>query len=258
MIFANRMRLTFGKDYLGPAILVEGPLELRVLTLSDVWKLDGSSDDARKCWRLSCGTSITRTSNKCPDQFLNVFNDEINKLPATEIHPALVNGLESETFRLMPHISTDTNTRFQEFLAILDSEFDFNINSCKNKNMVPFVDGMGPNLMTIVDDKPAILPEIPPVYLAPEEWRVSMWRISNYMIGPICMGGLEDNEQIQFDGLRIAPGELTLELKGLFYFHMAISILIFDANVSGSPHAPYLSEFLRLFSKGIRFLDQLT
>jgi len=256
MRLSSGISLTFGSDYLGPAILIEGALNSRILTKTEEWELGANHNAARdtlKCWRLSSGKSITRTTNQCPDEFLNILIREIDKVHTTQLHPALVKGLESEAKRLLPSISTDANKQFQEFLALLDAEFEFNINSTKNKDMAPFVDDIGPYLLTIIDDKPVILPEIPPIYLAPKEWRLSMWRINNYMIGPLLMDELEDSERIQFKGLSIASDELTLELKGLFYFHMARFILFFES-WQGNPDALHLQEFIRLFKSGIRFI----
>lgn len=259
MRLSSGISLTFGSDYLGPAILIEGDLDSRILTKTEEWKLGENHNAARdtlKCWRLSSGKSITRTTNQCPDEFLNILIREIDKIPTTQLHPALVKGLESEAKRLLPTISTDANNQFQEFLALLDSEFGFNLNSNKNKNMLPFVDDIGPCLLTIIDGNPVVLPEIPLTYLAPKEWRLSMWRINNYMIGPLLMDELEDSEQIQFKGLSMASDELTAELKGLFYFHMARFILFFEA-WQDNPDAPHLQEFIRLFKSGIRFLECL-
>jgi hypothetical protein len=258
MRLSSGITLTYGSDYLGIAILVESALDSRRVTNMEEWKLDKATnlDSSKRCWRLSRGKSIERTTNQCPPDFLNVLIREIDKLSTSQVHPALIDGLESEAKRLLPNISADANNKFQEFLALLNSEFNFNISSTKGENMVPFVDDIGPNLLTLIDQKPVILPEIPPVYLAPSEWRLSMWRVNNYMIGPLLIDELSDNEQIRFDGLSIPKKELTPEAKGLFYFHMARFILFFEA-WQRSSDALYLQEFIRLFKGGIRPLESL-
>lgn len=258
MRLSNGIDLTFGSDYLGPALLIENDSAARLLTNTEEWELDSKSslDSPRRCWRLTDGTAITRTTNQCPSEYLDILLAEIDKLPAHNIHPALEQGLESEAKRLLPEISAEANHKYQEFIALLDSEYGFNIDSQTNQNMVPFSDDIGPNLLTIIDQEPAVLPEISPIYLAPANWRLTMWRVSNYMTGPLLMDELADSERIQFDGLSLSESELTPELTGLFYFHMARFSLFFEA-WQANPNASSLQEFIRLFKSGVRPIESL-
>ncbi|MEM9484767.1 MAG: hypothetical protein AAGA83_13890 [Cyanobacteria bacterium P01_F01_bin.116] len=239
-------------------MLIEDDSAARLLTNIEEWTLDAKSslDSPRRCWRLAEGRTITRTTNQCPSEYLEVLLTEIDKLPAHTIHPALEHGLESEAQRLLPEISAEANRKFQEFIASLDSEYGFNINSQNGQNLVPFSDDIGPNLLTIIDQNPVILPEIPPLYLAPADWRLTMWRVSNYMTGPLPINEIADSEKIQFNGLSLSASELTPELTGLFYFHMARFILFFEA-WEANPNAPVLQEFIRLFKGGIRPIESL-
>ena len=118
--------------------------------------------------------------------------------------------------------------------------------------MSNFVDDIGPNLLVIIDNQPSLIPEIPPIYLAPNDWPLAMWQINNHMIGSLLGEDLEDQDKIQFLGLTASHSELSERQKGLYYFHMARFILFFEAWVE-DPKTPYLLEFIRLFRGGFRY-----
>ena len=259
MRLSNGTNITFGSDNLGHAILIDGLLDNVVLSQAPEWTIwrDASNmNDKRRCWRIPLGKSLERTSNQCPDDFFIFLKNALDKIETSIIHPALANGFESEAKRVFPAISELANEEFSSFIQLLRTEFGVNEEIEKSKSMSKFIDDIGPALIVVVDGKPAILPEIPPVYLAPNDWNLSMWRINNHMVGPLLEDGLEEEKQIQFPGLSVPPNELTSSQKGIYYFHMARFILFFEAWV-GLPETPYLLEFIRLYKKGTRVLESV-
>lgn len=259
MRLSNGADITFGSDNLGQAILIDGQIDNGVLTQAPewtIWKDASNVNDERRCWRIPLGKTLERTSNQCPEVFFTFLKNELDKIETNIIHPALANGFESEAKRLFPAISAQANEEFSSFIQSLRKEFNFSEEAEKSKSMSKFVDDIGPSLIVLVDKKPSILPEIPLVYLAPSDWVLSMWRINNHMVGPLLDAGLAEENEIQFIGLSIPPNELTNNQKGICYFHMARFVLFFEAWI-GNPRAPYLFEFIRLFNKGMRFLDNV-
>ena len=259
MRLSNGANITFGSDNLGQAILIDGQLDNGVLSQAPewtIWKDSNNVNDERRCWRITLGKTLERTSNQCPDDFFTFIKNALDKIETNVIHPALVNGFESEAKRLFPAISELANDEFLSFIQTLRTEFEINEETEKLKSMSKFVDDVGPALIVLVDKKPAILPEIPMVYFAPSDWVLSMWRINNHMVGPLLEAGLEEESEIQFPGLSIPPNELTLNQKGIYYFHMARFILFFEAWV-GLSETPYLLEFFRIYKKGVRVLESV-
>jgi len=248
----------FGTDSLGHAIVLDGDDRNSTLSHSPEWKLDeGSvgSEDKRRCWRIPLGKTLERTTNQCPNDFLIFLQQELGKLSAEGLHPALVNGFEMEAERLFPKISEEANSQFKSFISLLKSSYPINEEEERSKVMSNFVDDIGPALLVLIDHQPSILPEIPPIYLAPNDWDLAMWRINNHMVGPFLAADIEDQNKIQFLGLSVASGELSERQKGLYYFHMARFILFFEAWV-GNPRVPHLLEFIRLFREGFRFFEK--
>jgi hypothetical protein len=251
------MSITYGSDYLGHAILIHGDPKLNVFSQSPDWILDesaGTLNEHRRCWRIPSGKILERTTNQCPMDFFEFLAQQLEGITASELHPSLVDGFESEAERCFPEISEEAKNQFKSFVNLIKTTFEINEEEEKAKVMTSFVDDMGPNLLVLIDQKPSILPEIPAVYLAPKDWAIAMWRINNHMIGPLLMEEVADEEKIQFLGLSIPSGELTEKQKGIYYFHMARFILFFEA-WTGNSDTPYLLEFIRLFKKGIRYFD---
>lgn len=70
------------------------------------------------------------------------------------------------------------------------------------------------------------------------------------MAGPLLDIELADNKKIRFEGLTLDSKTLNPEQFGLYYFHIARFIFIFEA-WTGNIETPYLIEFIRLITKGI-------
>lgn len=258
MRLSNGTSITYGSDPLGYAILIDGDPRWNVLSHSSDWTLDeqaGSLTDSRRCWRIPSGKIMERTTNQCPPDFLFFLQGELDKLSPEGLHPSLVNGFHTEAERLFPKISAEAKSQFKSFVSFLKTTYQIDEEEERTKPMTHVVDDMGPSLLVVIDHQPGILPEIPPVYIAPTDWALAIWRINNHMVGPLLMEDLEDQDKIQFLGLSIPTAQLSDRQKGIYYFHMARFILFFEAWV-GNPDAPYLLEFIRLFRSGIRFLDK--
>lgn len=255
MKLSNGISISFGKDYLGYAIIVDSETKSSTFSSSPDWKLDEGSinpKDKRHFWRIPQEKILERTIGQCPIDFFIFLQQELGKLTATELHPALVNGFEMEAERLLPNISKKSNTEFKSFIALLKSSYSIIELEERSKVMSNFVDDIGPNLLVLIDNQPSMIPEIPPIYLAPNDWHLAMWQINNHMIGPLLVEDLEDKDKIQFLGLTVSPSELSERQKGLYYFHMARFILFFEAWVEDQ-RTPFLLEFIRLFRGGFRF-----
>lgn len=254
MILSNGTSISYGKDSLGQAIVVDGDAKTSTLSHSPEWKLDvesGSPEDQRRCWRISLEKTLERLTNQCPDDFLLFLQQGIGKLSPEGLHPALINGFEMEAERLFPKISEEGKNQFKSFISLLKNSYHIDEEQECSKVMSNFVDDIGPTLLVLIDQKPSILPEIPSIYLAPNDWNLAMWQINNHMIGPLLGEDLEDQDKIQFLGLTASLSELSERQKGLYYFHMARFILFFEAWVE-DPKTPYLLEFIRLFRGGFR------
>jgi hypothetical protein len=255
---SNRMSITYGSDHLGHAILIDGDPKLNVLSQSQDWILDesaGTLNDHRRCWRIPSGKIMERTTNQCPMEFFEFLEQQLEGISTLELHPSLVDGFESEAERSFPEISEEAKNQFKSFVNLIKTTYGINEEEERAKVMMPVVDDIGPNLLVLIDQKPAILPEIPKTYLAPKDWAIAIWRINNHMIGPLLMDEVADEKKIQFLGLSMPFGELSERQKGIYYFHMARFILFFES-WTRNPNTPHLLEFIRLFKKGLRYFDE--
>jgi hypothetical protein len=252
MKFSNGIEITYGVDHLGPAIILSGNLSNNTLTGSPLWSKweNANKTDSRHCWRLTKTSELVRATNNSPIEYLKVAENILNTIVADKPHPALTNGYEAEAKRLFSGISTESNNKFVAFIAQIKAQYGIDETLEYNKEMVVFTDDIGPAILTIVDGYPSVLPEIPTVYRAPKDWVLFMWNINNHMAGPLLDSELADNKKIRFEGLTLDSKTLNPEQLGLYYFHIARFILIFEA-WTGNIETPYLIEFIRLITKGI-------
>lgn len=252
MKFSNGLEITYGTDHLGPAIILSGNLADNTLTGSPLWtKWEGTNKaDSRHFWRLPKTSELRRVTNNCPIGYLKVAENILNACATEKPHPALRNGFEAEAKRLFPGISEESIDKFVAFISQLKAAYGIDETVEGSKKMANFVDDIGPAIFTEVDGRPSVLPEIPTVYKAPKDWILIMWNINNHMSGPFLEKELADNQKIRFEGLILDSKTLTLEQLGLYYFHMARFILIFEA-WTGNFQTPHLTEFIRLITKGI-------
>ena len=244
------MEITFGKDDLGPAVVIEADTTARVTTPGTNWRKNPGRKEGTTVWRLPEGTDLSRPQTPCPPAFLDVINKTLDKIPTKIIHPAFTTIAESEAKRLYPNIASESAKQFAKFQSFLGSEFGFQLK--EQKEMHPFVDDLGPSLLAIVDGAPVMLPEIPPVFLAPADWRISMWWVTNHMIGPLLFPDIADADKVQFRDLNILLSDCPPAMEALVYYHAARAIIIFDA-WQGDPEAPHLMYFTKLIAAlGIR------
>ncbi len=256
MRLSNGIILSYGLDHLGPAILVEGNIKETVKTNSLNWTLQEGLSENMNCWRLPKDFSLKRTINQCSIEYLDICRSTLASVDTKINHPALTFGFENDAIWLYPLISEAANKQFISFIHYLKSEFNISERAELEKVKENFVDDIGPTILTIVNNKPSVLPEIPTVYRAPKEWVLIMWRINNYMVGPIINEDIQNTQKIRFDGLMLKTLEITNLNRGLYYFHMARFILFFEA-WGGSPEALNLLEFIRLIKEGIDPLESI-
>lgn len=246
------MEITYGMDHLGPAILLSGDLTENTLTGSPLWsKWEGENkSDPRNCWRLPRESKFVRVGSNSPIEYLDILEDDLSRIVANTVHPALTNGFEAEAERLFPGISAEAVNNFVSLVAQLRAQYGIDETLESEKETAIFLDDIGPALFVLVDGQPSILPEIPMVYRAPKEWTRFMWNINNHMVGPLLNEGIGDNQRIHFEGLRLNSKSLSSEQRGIYYFHMARFILTFEAWADNSD-TPHLMEFIRLISEEV-------
>lgn len=252
MNLSNGTVVTFGQDYLGSVILLDGNIKPNTLTESVFWSRwqSPNKDDKRRFWRLPKKLNLKRVSNNCPKEYFEFLKVKLDSLSVTQLHPALVNGFHSEAKRLFPEISEKSNNLFVKLISKIKTKYSIEEDIELDKEKTNFVDDIGPSILTLIDDEPSILPEIPKVYSAPKNWLSIMWNINNHMVGPLINMGLPDEEIIQFQGLELEYKNLSSEEIGLYYIHMSRFILFFEA-WTGNIETPYLNEFIRLIEDGI-------
>lgn len=257
MRLSNGTIITFGNDYLGPAILVEGAPTLRVETGSPAfsrWHRPGESHGSTGVWRPTKGATLEQLHKECPDVYLETIRKGLGAIPCEGLHPALENGFASEAARIHPTIDPSAYASFERLVASISSEYGFTETSERLKETAPFCDDAGPNIIALVDGSPVMLPETSPVFLSPRHWLRAVWNVNNRMMGPLMFDEVPDERRILLDGVNLLPEEGTPETHGLYYFLMARFVLAFDAE-SADPTASCLLEFIRLYEKGIRVLE---
>jgi hypothetical protein len=254
MRYSTGIEVSYAEDSQGPGVIIQGNILGRVTIPSDSWIATLERIDARY-WRLKKGETLMPVAKPCPSYFEDVLTKEMDTIVVEAIHPSFSMGFYSEAQRLFPEISKQVVFQFNKFLLFLNQTFGFNMQTAKSDKMLPYTDDFGPNLLSLIDGLPTVLPEIPILYLAPENWRKVTWMVTNHMIGPMLIPGIADEEKIKINNLELSIKEYTPFLEGLFYFQAARFIIIFEA-WQGNLDAPYLAEFMKIITSGVRPLQK--
>jgi len=219
-------QVAFGNDHTGPAVLVMGNSINTIPSAKSEWKLELTKSDGTRIWRPINIGKLARIQVPCLDELSAIIKNSISNLPNHGLHPGIINGLTNEAERLYPDLNPDIVTLFSSFVTYLKDHYDLDESKMKSKDLENYVDGFGPELILKIKDKIVLIPEIPPVWLAPTDWSYSTWRVTNGMLGPVIDKSLILEKRLQFVGNFPDP---DINLEGLIYFQAARSMIAWAA-----------------------------
>jgi hypothetical protein len=213
-----------------PAVIVTGAPDTRVIVPGDIWQIESTRRDGAKIWRLVTPGKLVRSVKPLDDSLSGVLSQTLETMPTNGLHPALKNTLQGEAKRLYPEIVAEAVADVQQFIGFLRDEFGLENTLAPNAPLVPFVDDFGPEMIAFVDGRAVVLPEIPPVYQASEDWRRTQWWVSNHLLGPALLPEVPLERKMTFQGDIPASADTeTRRIEGLVYFHALRSSLAGDA-----------------------------
>lgn len=252
MRFSTGTDITYGADSLGPAVMIAGDQRLRTVAPTDAWRQDENAthEDGRHIWRPLEGVTLERTQRPVDNDLRDVLAKHIDTLEPEAEHPVLKSGPLGEAKRLFPRISTAAQAEYKKLIEYIEAEYG-PIVPKGNTTMKPFVDDFGPELLVYLDGKPTPLPEMPPVYSAPANWRPVMWMVNNSMFGPVAEAEAPAERRVVYMKAASVPRADTRAIEGLIYFHSARFIIIHEA-WRGDTDAPSLKRFTDLITSGVR------
>lgn len=238
-------QIAYGKDGIGPSIVAMGaskPYDTKH------WKLDLVKPDGTRIWRPLDAGEMNRIQAPASDELISVLKSGLSELQDKGIHPAIKQGLENEAERLYPESDPTVGVQFKSLVEYLKKEFGLDEEEMSKQSTEHYVDGFGPDLLVMINNKPVLLPELPEVWLAPGDWQEATWRVMNGMIGPIADQDIPPEKQLQFTGDFPDPSR---NLEGLIYYQAARAMVAWAA-WENDKQARFVKELASIIMNGNR------
>jgi len=243
-------------------LIYEGKSSQKIMSYSPLWFPKNIFDDDRRFWVLNESGILKAIQKPLPDPFFDLLANDLDKLPALDLHPTLLNGPESEAKRLFPQIPAPSQKRYIDFIDFLEEQFGLNQNLTRSSKFCPFSEDIGPCMVGLLNDQYVALPEWPTLYKAPMAWRKLTWLLNNHFSGPYDA----DTEAVKsMRGKRFHWGSLKIDAslknkstEGLIYFFIAKLILTYQAwmkeeTSTSKERSTALDDFIELVQdQGIR------
>jgi hypothetical protein len=241
----------FGQDHFGPSVIVAGNRELTVLAPVNNWKLDQEKTDGTRIWRPVSATVLERIQVPCPDLYSDTLRNVLSGINTTDIHPAIINGLDTDALRLFPALDATAVELFSHFVNYLRTNFKLDENAMRTAATESYIDGFGPELLVKLNGQTVVLPEMPPAWLAPANWSYATWRVTNGMTGPYTIDTDETmaiEERLGFLGDFPA---MDLQTEGLVYYHAARAMVAWAA-WENDANARFVQAIASIITSGYR------
>lgn len=241
-------QIAFGRDGFGPSVVAMGNVDSYTATPGIDWKLDLTKEDGTRIWRPVNAGKLDRIQVPCPDELTAVLQHTLGELPTGGIHPAILNGMENEALRLYPELDPSAAELFASFTSYLKTEFRLDEAAMRTMPMKAYTDGFGPGLLVLLDENPVVLPELPEIWLAPDNWHTSTWRVTNGMMGPVADETMESDKRLQFHG---DLAEIDGQTEGLVYYQAARAMVAWAA-WENDKSARFVKALVSIITQGYR------
>lgn len=247
MRFWSGAQVAFGKDYFGHAILIQGDSKQTVQHAGISWKLDLTKDDGTRIWRPVGKGDLQRVIRPASDSDARFLMHALLDIPPQGLHPALTDTTAAEIQRLHPAISDSMLAITVQLLQYLEQSFRYGSFFSANQPLEAYIDGFGPENIVKIGGVLTLLPELPPVYLAPPAWHLATWRVTNGMNGPVTDTGLPIEKRLTFEGNVVND----LQMEGLIYYQSVRAMLAWAA-WENDPGARFVKALHEIYQSGYR------
>ena len=186
-------------------------------------------------WDVIQKGDLKMNQKPLPDSFYNYLCLDLESIKADKLHPALNLGVEHELTRLFPDVENSVIPKYHSFIQFLKEVFDLTTEFNDVSNLKVYTDDLGPCLIPTLNGNYILPPEVPPLYLAPDKWRLLTWLINNYFAGPYPedshpeiikrLGG----QKFHWGNLQIDDALKNRQGEGLVYFLLSKFIIIYEA-----------------------------
>ncbi|HVZ25410.1 MAG TPA: hypothetical protein VG842_05130 [Sediminibacterium sp.] len=247
MRFWSGAQVAFAKDYFGHAVLIQGEIGQTVRTAGTAWKLDQQQADGTRIWRPVDNLDLHRLTAPAPDNAAGFLMHALLDIPPVGLHPALTRDVASEIYRLHPGISDSMRSITSQLCQYLEQTFQYTAFFSANQSLEAYIDGFGPENLVKLGDTWTLLPELPPVYLAPPAWHLATWQVTNGMIGPAADTDIPIDKRLQFSGQPIRD----LQMEGLVYYQSVRAMLAWAA-WERDAEARFVKALYEIYTSGYR------
>jgi len=243
-------------------LIYEGKSSQKIMTHIPLGSQKIIFNDDLKLWVLNKPGILKAIQKPLPDPFFDLLANDLDKLPALDLHPTLLNGPKSEAKRLFPQIPAPSKKRYIEFIEFLEEQFGLIQTLTTSSQFCPFSEDIGPCMVGLFNDQYVALPEWPTLYKAPMAWKRLTWILNNHFSGPYdadteaveSMGG----RRFHWGSFKIDESLKNKSTEGLIYFFIAKLILTYQAwmkeeTSTSKERSPALDDFIELVQdQGIR------
>lgn len=153
---------------------------------SYLWKLETTRDDGARIYFCTHYGRIKVFKKPLKELNFEFLEKQLQVFSPKEIHPSMRNRPQDEALRLFPTINSEVHRKYLDFIQYLNQEFGLDkiLLQQQKENHIVFSDDLGPFMIGSLEEKPYLLPELPPLYLAPRRWAQINWWIQSYFSGP--------------------------------------------------------------------------
>ena len=228
--FSNDILYT-GKTQLGrPYLVIMGKNQNELRFSNEIWKFNKKMSDGSRVYFSNFYGQLKIFKKPLNQSFYDFLIEKIDDLKIEKKHPAIENGFSTEPKRLFIGIDKSVVKKYNYFIDYLNDKFNLENQINKEINFLNYLDDLGPLVLGEVGNIKFVIPEIPPIYLAPEKWRKITWYINNYFSGPYPESQkLKSGDYFSWGNLKIPDNYKNNYDEGLTNFLISKYIIIYEA-----------------------------
>ncbi len=241
---SNNIKYTGKSELSRPYIICTGNMNNQ--NIVDGWNLVKKMQDGSRVYFSNFLGQLHINKKPLNDNYYDFFCHKIDLYQSKVKHPSIEFGFSNEAFRLFPKINKKTNFEYRKFIDYLNIKYGLEDKVNKENKLYNYIDDFGPFCLVRIGTHKFLIPELPNIYLAPNNWRLLTWYINNSFSGPYP----KNTKNIYFSW-----GDFNINYylnsdydKAIAIFLIAKFIIIYEAWV-GKPQCEALLRYIELITK---------